>query len=105
MEKLNFTPAPWRVVKTKNRVIEIQDQNYCIVAEIEFDHNYQNKLIKNYPIPITAEANAKLIAIAPELYFSLAAIIDSLEGNINPDDLPLYNEIEYAKKVLTKANY
>jgi len=49
------------------------------------------------------KANAKLIAAAPELLWALVAIVDSLENNINPDDLPLYNEIQDAKRAIKKA--
>lgn len=50
-----------------------------------------------------ALANAKLIAAAPDLFWSLCSIIDTLEHNVNPDDIPLFNEIQDAKKAIQKA--
>lgn len=40
-----------------------------------------------------------------ELYFALAAILEDLEGNINPDDMPLYSLIEDANNVIKKADF
>lgn len=40
-----------------------------------------------------------------ELYFALAAILEDLEGNINPDDMPLYSLMEDANNIIKKADF
>lgn len=48
-------------------------------------------------------ANAKLIAAAPDLFYALGAILDTLDGRVDPDNIPLFNEIEDGIRALKKA--
>ena len=75
--------------------ISVKNSDYCTIAEFKGQH---------YGIPESEmHANTKLFFAAPELYYSLCAIIDTLEENISPDNLPLYSEIQDAKKAIKKA--
>ena len=52
---------------------------------------------------ILKPADAKLIAAAPDLCRSLCAILDTIENDVQPDNLPLYSEIQDAKAAIQKA--
>ncbi len=81
------TPAPWRVVR-KNRLFEIQNKDCAIVADVEVAYQFERNLFFNLP---TAEANAKLIAAAPELLEALQRIIKEsayVHGFDDPCDCP-----------------
>lgn len=72
------------------------------------------KLVKKHPMSgfleskeILAVTQAYMIMRikSQELYFALAAILEDLEGNINPDDMPLYSLMEDANNIIKKADF
>jgi len=63
------TQGKWTVRKTKNRTIEIKSDGIVLICEIDISNETNN------PTPIGANANAKLIAAAPDL---LKACIQAL---------------------------
>jgi hypothetical protein len=68
-----FTPGPWRVSPLGNCDIESGD------GSLEIATTHQDILNGGYRDPSTAQADAHLIAAAPELYASLSDAVELLE--------------------------
>lgn len=98
--KTKFTEGNWEYVVTKGNdiVVKISPNKVIKLGHISSDDCGNPICCK-----VEEHANAKLIAAVPELFWSLCSILDTLDGNVNPDYLPLYNEIQEAKKAIKKA--
>ena len=71
MEALEgFTPGPWRVSPTDDTTVINRDRN--VVAEIDGDYNEPDL----WPI---MEANACIIAAAPEMHATILTLCDEVE--------------------------
>ena len=105
--KTQFTKGEWYyeeseihnrlfVATNKDQRLEPDDSSITMIAFC-IDSAEHERFVSE------AEANAKLIAAAPDLLWALASILDTLEDNIEPDDLPLYGEIQDANQAIKKA--
>ena len=92
MSEPKFTPGPWKVGPVDDTRVEDALGNE--VAQIDGDYNHPD----TWPI---MEANARLIASAPELYEALEGLIDIADRG----DVRDYarDAINTAKRALTKA--
>ena len=72
MEALSgFAPGPWKVSPTDDTTVITHDRN--MVAEIDGDYNEPDL----WPI---MEANARLIAAAPDMNATILALCDALDA-------------------------
>ena len=73
MEALSgFAPGPWKVSPTDDTTVITHDRN--MVAEIDGDYNEPDL----WPI---MEANARLIAAAPDMNATILALCDALDAD------------------------
>ncbi len=104
MSKTRFTPGPWAyrphefddwgVVKTdKFTICQARDQN-----QLDDDILNQHRRAGTDPW----EANARLIAAAPDLYECLEQATAMLRVLV-PSDIPLRETLAYNEKILAKA--
>ena len=115
--KTKFTKGEWKQRKLfdsaipvelegsewKHNSISVVNETGRIICDVSYDTDHDNQgWGTNNSIELW-EANAKLIAAAPDLLWSLAAILDTIEESVDPDDLPLYTEIQDANKAIKKA--
>lgn len=87
---VKHTPGPWHVeLKT-----HILDANRTLIANVcdRYDGTNNNFLS-------SAEANARLIAAAPELLEALRDLVDVMTGRMNGETVALHN----ALVTITKA--
>jgi hypothetical protein len=70
MGVLNIAPTPWRVGPVDDTVVSAADRS--VVAEVDGDYNQPDE----WPV---MEANARLIAAAPDLYSATTAWITYLD--------------------------
>jgi hypothetical protein len=88
----DFTPGPWKAVHTYFGTDETQSQTigYCS------DHrNKQTRTLAE------SEANAKLIAAAPDQHACLVDLVQAYELKMGPSAVKL--RIDRAKAVIAKA--
>ncbi len=95
MSEKKFTPGPWKVSKSpdyfENGATVIRAENNCVIAVLtDLD----------WPIPKAREANANLIAAAPELLEAL----EELSNRAHYADGGFYEDmIVKAEKAIKKA--
>ena len=107
------TKGPWDLSNLKTRIIEIKpapeapDERGNRLAHVIFSYTPDNR---DYPAcQVELEANARLIAAAPELLKALKAILVHFEGRgsmaaISGLDFNCYApELELAKEAINKA--
>lgn len=105
-----WTPGPWEVASEKNGDWFVQVAVQPKSAHPAFDryrinHGWIGGDPSNSPNPEygNAEANAHLIAAAPELYASLAELVSWMPGPLAWHfDAPI-KAVERAREVLAKA--
>jgi hypothetical protein len=80
MTETKFTPTTWEVVnKDDYHGFYVQDRNGITICDLYFRDI--NKIIEHQPL--LAEANAHLIAVAPEMYWQLDDILSVLKEDVN----------------------
>ena len=98
MNKPNFTPGPWSVefTKTRNWIGQLKENGKCdsIVVSISTD-GFHDKAKE------VADANAKLIAAAPDMYEALEACNEAM-AYMSEYDIPLTLP-DQVKAALAKA--
>lgn len=67
--EVTYTPGPWRIAKMKN------DDYSFVVARISDTHQNYTIARPGHPIKEVHEANARLIAAAPELLLALEHLL------------------------------
>lgn len=88
------TPGPWRVVGTTVQAGEYRAQSHAIIADCS-DFNLDKK---------EREANAHLIAAAPEMLEALKDIVSTLFQECQPDRGDLFSKIDdIARPAIAKA--
>ena len=81
------TPGPWAV-----------DASLCTVHHLLFQHPLDNR---NKIASVTSEANARLIAAAPELLEALTSIVEFWDANVPADYLS--EQHKAARAAIAKA--
>lgn len=91
-DQAKFTPGPWMVLPS------VQDGQFCILTE----HGPRKDIARTYGFPgDPREANARLIAAAPELLEALQALVQRCEFDGIPNDsLPA---VEAARGAVARA--
>lgn len=90
-----FTPGPWKVSLTDDTVVMDKDANAVAVAVGDYDTHYE-----------VTEANARLIAAAPDLYEALQMLHDETADYIRLNHLgdPHHNQsMQLARAALKLA--
>lgn len=97
MTETKFTPGPWKVHPVDDCTVVASDGSE--VAAIDGDYNQPD----TWPI---MEANARLIAAAPDLYEALVDIEQMIhncaDAPRNPDSLPMM-VLHHARAAIAKA--
>jgi len=78
MEKFKGTPGPWKIDRTEFDDILLMDENDCLVGEIYYE---TDGTTRSLPLKDQAEANAKLIAAAPDLLEALLFMANQMKGD------------------------
>lgn len=94
--QMKHTQGKWEAYKipdTKRTIIQIKGDYYKGIVPIAEVGEYNSKELQ--------EANARLIAAAPELLEALNSIVDFWDGNGTPEDRK--NSIIKASKAIRKA--
>ena len=93
----NFTKGEWEALKTGLN-------ETCILSDIDMEHIF--KITHNEVSKMESDANAKLIAAAPEMFNALEELLAQVKqftaGNIGEQDY-FRDEISNAKKAIKKA--
>ena len=92
VEELGISPAPWmrRWYCCPNDIVDANGKWTADAKDFDEEH-------AKY-----AEADANLIAAAPELYEALRELVEIIEDGVDGGDDPDYY-VEHAKAALTKA--
>lgn len=70
-----WTPGPWSLEKPNRAWIGVSSEKHCNLAKVVWRMSDDRLLGRNSP---EKEANAHLIAAAPELYEALEAAMDAI---------------------------
>lgn len=95
---MSHAPGPWHVSPRSKYLVRSKDYYICRVMKSKIDPS----------LNVAAEADAKLIATAPELLQALKSLIQSLPDDPDSyEDSALYRQIEDAvnkgKNIIIKA--
>ena len=97
---MSFTPGPWRLVKVDNRVYVCAEKNKRVSKICAFTfNNTESGTFQERPV---CEANAQLVAAAPDLYHALRLSAAVLAGE-ELSKLALERALEAARDALQKA--
>ena len=102
-----FTPGPWEVITEymKEKGYEGFVKRQAVVRREKGEFQGEDTLWTiaemNWSNPV--EANAHLIAAAPEMYEALSELVDLVEGIISGDYKPDSFTTQPGRKALTKA--
>ena len=92
-----FTKGEWKALKTGLN-------ETCIFSDIDMEHIF--KITHNEVSKMQSDANAKLIAAAPDMFNALEELLAQVkqftDGNIGEQDY-FRDEISNAKKAIKKA--
>lgn len=94
-KKEKFTPGPWRVERHEKK-IEIWSANHFVATpEHDLFFSAEKHGLK--------EANAHLIAAAPEMFEALESICQFYSDNIESCPVALQTFVDLAEQALSKA--
>ena len=83
---MNYTPGPWKVQTFSAKTYMIS--------------TFQNGLIAQH---VPGEANARLIAAAPELYEALENLLEACQLHVGIRRTPIFQAMHQATAALAKA--
>lgn len=102
--KPKYTPGPWRVMGKQKRTNQVDE--LIIGATVEGGIDVATAFIPIHGKPEFAQANANLVATAPELLFGLERTLELLQGihDLLPGEKPEWNKLEVIlKDVIARA--
>lgn len=102
-EKHAFTPGPWSLSSSIHEEEHSNQEYYHIIAKKRMSDIGMIRVAKHKPIRTTDEANARLIAAAPELLEQCKLFEKCLTHLINSGDSGADLERDKLREVLAKV--
>ncbi len=93
MSKTMFTPGPWKM-HPKTEMIQQPGNPPSFEISSEVGSYWIAQVQANAPYVKTCEANARLIAAAPEMYEALIRAAESILRGTQQEQLNTYDEIQ-----------